>query len=831
MQSPQRYYGCFFILTLSLTTLFPCCLDAQIVYEANLPQLPVKYYDHDLLINEAYAGNPDAEFWYGTEFQDSGRPEMAAKWFEAAVAKGHPQAMHNLARLYEDGKGVPKDLRRAFKLNLQSAKKGWSHAQQEIAVCYDEGRGVEPDLKEAVRWCELSEKSGYGHASAQLAWWYRFGKEFIQKDCVKAAEKYMLAARHGHFHSAHQLAWMYWHGEGIMRDFQKAEKWFRAGAYDGNPVCLKDLALFLAACPDDPFSNESQRKPEEAIALIREAIAAVKPDINFKYHTIYSYALSHCQRWDDAIAQVDIAIKSIEHDTAKTEAERQNIKDNLQRLQDQYRKRIPWVETLPVRTFYGPAPSGDDILKNKAWPQVGLQTEPPRIEGRQWSDRLKATLRELPKLAGTPTIFDLAAPAGFAFFVNAPRLPAQKSEVDLLIQKTESGDAVAAFTLAALLLSDPTDKDKQDLGLELLQQLADLNQPDACNLLGWLHYKNRWFPRDKQKALSLFLVAANQLHADGQCSAAHAYMHGFTGAVLLKEGVRLYRRAADKNHAGAKVKLAEHLLVGSGAQQNLDECVTLLKETASHNYAPAQLRLGWLYHLGMGVRQDQEEAFSLFSKAAAQGEANAEVELGRLLQKQNEDEPTLHKAAGLFLKAAQQLNYAGIRQMADCYLEGRGVPVDYRRAIAWLRICFLSKQMRDHARLAMALALCPDPKLRDPREAVEIVAKAIKQLSADNVPEGPTILQAAAAAYASAGDFGKAAEHETRAGQAIRAMIPTDSNFTETDAEKSNRLLIRYRQGRRIVATPPLPKSNSLPLPDTVLEDFDKLAERMMSAD
>lgn len=831
MKCPQRYHGCSRLLALGLTALSTVCLDAQIVYEANLPQLPVQYRDHDLLINEAHAGNPDAEFWYGTEFQDSGKPEVAAKWFKAAVAKGHPQAMHNLARLYEHGRGVPKDLRRAFELNLQSAKKGWSHAQHDVAVCYDEGRGVEPDLKEAVRWCELSEKSGYGHASAQLAWWYRFGKEFIQRDCVKAAQKYMLAARHGHFHSAHQLAWMYWHGEGIMRDFERAEKWFRAGAYDGNPVCLKDLALFLAACPDDPFRKGSPRKPEEAIALIQEAIAAVKPGINFKYHTIYSYALSHCQRWDEAIAQVDIAIKTAEQDNSKTEAERQNIKDNLQRLQELYSKHVPWVESLPAQTFYGPKVTDDDILENKTWPQVGLLSTPLHIDGLRWSDRLKTALRELPDLTRAPTIFDLAAPAGFAFFVNAPKLPAQKSDAVLLIQKMESGDAVAAFALAALLLSDPANKDRQDLGLELLQHLADLNQPDACNLLGWLHNRSRWFPRDKQKALSWFLAAANQLHADGQCSAAHAYMHGFTGAVLLKEGVQLYRRAADKNHAGAKVKLAEYLLFGTGAEQDLQESVTLLKEAASRSYAPAQLRLGWLYRLGMGVRKDPEEASALFSKAAAQGEANAEVELGLLLQEQTEDEPALHKAAGLFLKAAQQLNYAGIRRMADCYLEGRGVPVDYPRAIAWQRICFLSRQMRDQANLAMTLALCPDTKLRDPREAVEIVDKAIKKLSSDNVPDGPAILQAAAAAHASAGDFSKAVALELRAGEAIKALMPVDASFTQKDAEKSDLMLIRYQQQRRIVATPPMPKTKSLPLQDTVLEDFDKLAERMMSAD
>ena len=825
MPLPHRLAGCLFVLVWAVAPLTPPCLQAQIEYEANLPQSPARFRDHEYLISQAYEGDPDAMFWYGAEFQDTGQYDIAAKWFLDAVAKGHAVAMHNLARLYEHGNGVPKNLKRAFELNLQSAQKGWSHAQYDLAQCYDDGQGVEPNLKEAVRWCELSEKAGYGLAHAMYAWWYRYGKEFIYIDRVKAAQKYILAARHGHFHSAQQLGWMYYEGEGIMRDFQRAEKWFRLGAYDGNPKCVKDLAMFLAGCPD-----ESYRRPEEALALIQEAIAAVGSEVNFKYFAVYGYALGNCQRWEEGIAQLETAIERIYQDTTSTVDDRQRFKSGTRILQDQFRKHIPYVEQLPVKTFYGPKLEDDDILENKAWPQAGLQSEPLRIDGLKWSEKLKAALEELPSLAGEATIFDLAAPGEFAFFVNAPVLPSKKSEVDGLLQQTESGDASAAFTLASLLLSDPVEKSRQNLGLELLQHLADLNQPDACNLLGWLHLQTRWVPRDELKALNLFLVAANQLHTDGQCSAAYAHARGFTGAVQFLESLRWYRRAASKNHVGAKVQLAQRLLFGTGTDQDLKQGVTLLKEGEARNFAPAQLRLGWLCRMGMGVEMDQARAFSLFSKAAAQGEANALVEVGRMLQDRKDGGSKLHQAAGMFLQAAKKLNYGGIRELATCYLFGQGVPVDYPRAIAWLRIGALSRQQIDQASLAMVLASCPQMKLRDPKEAIEFATKALKKLHTDNVLVGPPILQAAAVAYASDGKFSMAQELEARAGAAIRALIPQDSNFTQEHAMESDRRFKKYRQQRPFVVLPPQPKEGSSPLPeDTVLEDFDKLVQRMVS--
>ncbi|MGV3661710.1 MAG: tetratricopeptide repeat protein [Prosthecobacter sp.] len=289
--------------------------------------------------------------------------------------------------------------------------------------------------------------------------------------------------------------------------------------------------------------------------------------------------------------------------------------------------------------------------------------------------------------------------------------------------------------------------------------------------------------------------------------------------------MRWYRRAAAKDHIGAKVELAQHLVFGVGTDKNLEEGVALLTDAAARGYAPAQLRLGWLHIMGRGVKEDQARGFELFTKAAAQGEASAQVEVGEVLRRRSAGPEAQHEAVLMFLKAAQKLHFGGMRKLADHYLHGRGVAVNYPRAIAWLKICALSRELQDQARLALALASCPDAKFRNPAEAVEIAAQAVKRLGTDECPEGPAVLQAAAAAYASAAKFDKAEELETRAARVIKAMfLPAEQ------ASESARRLEAYQNQEPYVEAAPESKAGAQTLPeDTVLEDFDSLALRMTS--
>src|SRR5207247_4375042 len=77
------------------------------------------------------------------ESKDLGVPEN----LEKAADQGYAQAQNNLGTLYENGEGVPKDLRKAAKLYQKAADQGYALAQNNLGLLYENGEGVPKDLR------------------------------------------------------------------------------------------------------------------------------------------------------------------------------------------------------------------------------------------------------------------------------------------------------------------------------------------------------------------------------------------------------------------------------------------------------------------------------------------------------------------------------------------------------------------------------------------------------------------------------------------------------------------------------------------------------------
>jgi len=79
-------------------------------------------------------------------FEKNGEYDRALASYERAASRGHPLAIHNLACMYETGKGTREpDLPRAIHLWQLAAKKGVDRAQYCLGLAYLNGKGVERD--------------------------------------------------------------------------------------------------------------------------------------------------------------------------------------------------------------------------------------------------------------------------------------------------------------------------------------------------------------------------------------------------------------------------------------------------------------------------------------------------------------------------------------------------------------------------------------------------------------------------------------------------------------------------------------------------------------
>ena len=79
-------------------------------------------------------------------------PTEALAWYKKAAEQGSLDAATNIALMYDDGIGIPKDPAQAMIWFRQAAEGGDATAQYNLALKYRSGKDVPQDYKESLRW-------------------------------------------------------------------------------------------------------------------------------------------------------------------------------------------------------------------------------------------------------------------------------------------------------------------------------------------------------------------------------------------------------------------------------------------------------------------------------------------------------------------------------------------------------------------------------------------------------------------------------------------------------------------------------------------------------
>ena len=74
------------------------------------------------------------------------------EYYTLAVQNGDPNAMHQLADMYEHGKGVTKSIKKGIEHHAQAANQGHAGAQLYVGVNYVNGQGVDQSNELARAW-------------------------------------------------------------------------------------------------------------------------------------------------------------------------------------------------------------------------------------------------------------------------------------------------------------------------------------------------------------------------------------------------------------------------------------------------------------------------------------------------------------------------------------------------------------------------------------------------------------------------------------------------------------------------------------------------------
>jgi TPR repeat protein len=139
--------------------------------------------------------------------------------------------------------------------------------------------------------------------------------------------------------------------------------------------------------------------------------------------------------------------------------------------------------------------------------------------------------------------------------------------------------------------------------------------------------------KNQAKAFKLYWQAADQGHADAQCSLGACYAQGEGVPQDMAQAAWLYKQAAKQGHALAQHSLGVFCEKGEGVLPDEAQAARLFWQAADQGLTKAQCSLGVCYEHGKGVPYDMREAVALYRLAIAGGCVAANANLGLCFEK------------------------------------------------------------------------------------------------------------------------------------------------------------------------------------------------------
>ena len=160
-----------------------------------------------------------------------------------AAEQGEMVAQYFLGMMYEDGRGVKKDLSEAVKWYRKAAEQGYAPGQYLTGEMYRKGEGVIKDSYEAANWYRKAAEQGYADAQLNL------GNMYLQtEDLSEAVKWYKKADEQGLAPAQYNLGLMYYKGKGVQLDKIKAYTLWLKAARQGHEGAQHNLDIFCKEC-------------------------------------------------------------------------------------------------------------------------------------------------------------------------------------------------------------------------------------------------------------------------------------------------------------------------------------------------------------------------------------------------------------------------------------------------------------------------------------------------------------------------------------------------------------------------------------------------------
>lgn len=189
---------------------------------------------------------------------------------------------------------------------------------------------------------------------------------------------------------------------------------------------------------------------------------------------------------------------------------------------------------------------------------------------------------------------------------------------------------------------------------------------------------------DLNKYFTLVSAAAEKGYPEAYYWLGSAYSDGDGTAKNETNAFENYKKAAEAGYPAGMHSLAFCYEEGTGTSKDYIEAIKWYQKAIEKGNTVAMNNLSEMYREGKGVTKDPQKAFELKLKAAEMGEMSAmyniavDYEDGKAPLQKN-----MQKAIEWYAKAAEKGNPWAMDVMGNIYYNGKGVPVDYSKAVYW----------------------------------------------------------------------------------------------------------------------------------------------------
>jgi enhanced entry protein EnhC len=598
--------------------------------------------------------------------------EMASqfKQLEGQAVLGDSSAQYSLAQLYQQGIGVTKNITDAIRYYELAAAQQDLRAEYNLGVIYLEGHELQADYKKGFDLLQDAAFKGNAYAQYVLACIYEqgyldaSGKTAIAPNHDEALAMYGLAATNHFGLAQYRLAQILVHGDVNKLTLAAKQKrnhlikhLYEGAVSEGITQAALPLAFFNAMDTDS-------KKQAQAFEVAKKEADAGRVDAAVLLGLLYDRGLSVTASQTDAVHWYEQASSNpigafllgthmsqgtgVDKNLEAGQALLQKAADagfsyahhNLAILQQQ--RGAPFLPELEQARELGNNTSG--LLLADYY--VSLANDPKQMtqardiyqhiaESGDREGQLKLAYLFEQGLGGAVDAqlaqkwYTLAAEQGapvaqylLGHFYQLGGLEGSPNYPDAKKWYSTAQNAYAPAALALGFIHD-TVEDDYDAAFKGYQRAAVAGDARGQFNTGLMYEEGKGRPVDRDKAIDLYLKAAEQGHAQAMVQLAGLYF----SAGESQKAQHWYKKSADLGNRDALYHLG--LLSETGIATKLDYANALqyYQQSSDKGDANATLALARMYQYGLGVSKTPSQALALYKELAKSGNPYAQYQL------------------------------------------------------------------------------------------------------------------------------------------------------------------------------------------------------------